>query len=72
MWKMMKGMVIQDLTELTEMLKKCKCDAFRCFKYENYGCATKFIQRNSEKGLNFSPGIGFSTIMLWLTRCSVK
>jgi hypothetical protein len=31
----------------------------RCLSYHSYGCATKFRQRNSEKGLNFGPMIGF-------------
>jgi hypothetical protein len=43
MWKMMKEVVDQDLTENVKMLKSVESGAFRkMLKYQSYGCATKF------------------------------
>jgi hypothetical protein len=71
---MMKEAVVQDLTKPMKMLKKCEIWCIQqTYKYQSCGCATKFRQRNSERGLNFGPTIGFSTMTkLQLTRCSLK
>jgi len=44
--------------------------SYRCLKYHSYGCKTRFRQRNSEKGMNFCPMTGFSTMTnLQFTTC---
>jgi hypothetical protein len=55
---MKREVIVQDLTEPMKMLQKCRIWCVqKIFKYQSYGCAAKFRQRNSEKGLNFGPAI---------------
>jgi len=35
-------MVVQDLIEVTKMLKRCRIQCIQIFKYKSSGCATKF------------------------------
>jgi hypothetical protein len=67
----MKEAVIQDLTEPMKMLKNFRIRWM--FKYQSYGCATKFRQSSSVKYLILGVMIGVCTMaVLQLTRCSVS
>jgi len=48
-WKMMKEVVIRGPTELMKMLQKCRLWYIQIdIKYQSYGFATGFGQRNSK------------------------
>jgi hypothetical protein len=54
MWKM-KEVVVADLTDPMKILITCGIKCIEMFKYQSYGCATKFRQRNSEKRSELLP-----------------
>jgi hypothetical protein len=76
-WKMMKEVIIQDLTEPVKMFKNC---GVWCIHIDvvsiSYGCATNFDNEtvvSIEKGLKFALVNGFSIMtMLQLTWQSVR
>jgi hypothetical protein len=47
---MIKEVVIQNLTELMKMLKKCRIRCIQTLKHQSYGCATDFSQRKIYMG----------------------
>jgi hypothetical protein len=47
MWKMMKEVIVQNITERMKMLKKSGIWYIQMFRYQSYGYATEFRQRSS-------------------------
>jgi hypothetical protein len=74
-WKMMKEVVVQDLTELMEILKKCGVWWIQTVNKAYYVEMLKRLLKalRKKKSLNFSPTIGFSSMtMFQFTGCSLS